>query len=243
VARRIAIPGAAARRAALAISGVGLLVLLSGCGAAETGDTTRGQQLFTANCGRCHTLKDAGTTATQGPDLDAAFAQARSDGMDADTIAGVVKAQVDNPRPSTSNPYVSMPAHLVSGTDLDDVATYLGAVAGAPGIKGPHLPNDPGAPVFAQNGCSGCHTLKAAGATGTVGPDLDQVIPGMTAAEVKKSIVDPNAKIATGYPANVMPDTFGTAIAPQDLNNLVKFLLKYAGNPSGSAGKSSGAKK
>ena len=71
------------------------------------------------------------------------------------------------------------------------MASYVASVAGAPGIKGPQLPNDPGAPVFANNGCSGCHILKAAGASGTTGPDLDQVIPGMSAAEVKKSIVDP----------------------------------------------------
>ncbi len=34
-----------------------------------------------------------------------------------------------------------------------------------------------GAAVFASAGCSGCHTLKAAQATGSVGPNLDQVKP------------------------------------------------------------------
>ncbi len=34
-----------------------------------------------------------------------------------------------------------------------------------------------GSAVFASAGCSGCHTLKAAGATGTIGPDLDQLRP------------------------------------------------------------------
>jgi mono/diheme cytochrome c family protein len=34
-----------------------------------------------------------------------------------------------------------------------------------------------GKSVFASAGCSGCHTLKAAGATGTVGPNLDQLKP------------------------------------------------------------------
>jgi len=189
----------------------------------------RGQQLFAAKCASCHALKDAGSTAAVGPDLDAAFAQARASGMDPDTIAGVVKAQVENPRPTTSNPNVSMPADLVTGEDLDDVAAYVASVAGKPGIKGPQLPNDPGAQVFADNQCSGCHTLKAAGASGTTGPDLDDVIPGMTAAEVKQSIVDPNAKIAPGYSPNVMPDTFGQSISNKGLKDLVGFLLKYAG--------------
>jgi mono/diheme cytochrome c family protein len=34
-----------------------------------------------------------------------------------------------------------------------------------------------GSGVFASAGCSRCHTLKAAGASGTVGPDLDQLRP------------------------------------------------------------------
>ena len=225
-------PRRAARRAILALSGVGLLAA-SGCGVAESGNVDRGQQLFTSKCASCHALKDAGSTgALQGPDLDAAFAQARASGMDSDTVAGVVKAQVENPRPSTDNPSVSMPANLVTGDDLEDVASYVASVAGVAGIKGPQLPNDPGAPVFANNQCSGCHTLKAAGASGTTGPDLDQVVPRMSAAEVRKSIVDPSAKIAQGY-ADVMPKNFGEVISPSELNALVKFLLKYAGRRGG----------
>jgi mono/diheme cytochrome c family protein len=34
-----------------------------------------------------------------------------------------------------------------------------------------------GAAVFASAGCSGCHTLKAAGAQGTIGPNLDKLKP------------------------------------------------------------------
>jgi cytochrome c553 len=34
-----------------------------------------------------------------------------------------------------------------------------------------------GKAVFTSAGCVGCHTLKAAGATGTVGPNLDQLKP------------------------------------------------------------------
>ena len=225
-------PRQAARRVTLALIGIALLTA-AGCGVAESGNTDRGRVLFTSKCSSCHALKDAGSTgALQGPDLDAAFAQARASGMDSDTVAGVVKAQVENPRPSTNNPSVSMPANLVTGDDLEDVASYVASVAGAPGIKGPQLPNDPGATVFANNQCSGCHTLNAAGASGTTGPDLDKVVPGMSAAEVKQSIVDPSAKIAPGY-ADVMPKNFGQLISPQELNDLVNFLLKYSGSQGG----------
>ena len=34
-----------------------------------------------------------------------------------------------------------------------------------------------GKTVFASSGCGGCHMLKAAGSTGTVGPDLDALKP------------------------------------------------------------------
>jgi len=35
------------------------------------GDPAAGKEVFVANCGSCHTLADAGTTGTIGPDLDA----------------------------------------------------------------------------------------------------------------------------------------------------------------------------
>jgi mono/diheme cytochrome c family protein len=36
-----------------------------------------------------------------------------------------------------------------------------------------------GKQVFASAGCGGCHTLKDAGATGNVGPNLDQTKPAL----------------------------------------------------------------
>jgi mono/diheme cytochrome c family protein len=43
----------------------------------------------------------------------------------------------------------------------------------------PSATGDPaaGKAVFASAGCGGCHTLKAAGTNGTVGPNLDQLKP------------------------------------------------------------------
>jgi mono/diheme cytochrome c family protein len=46
--------------------------------------------------------------------------------------------------------------------------------------------NYPGAQVFTSAGCGSCHTLKAAGTTGTVGPDLDKLRPS---ADVVSQIV------------------------------------------------------
>jgi mono/diheme cytochrome c family protein len=40
-----------------------------------------------------------------------------------------------------------------------------------------------GKAVFASAGCSGCHTLKAAGSSGNVGPNLDQLHPSFDAVQ------------------------------------------------------------
>ncbi len=49
----------------------------------------------------------------------------------------------------------------------------------APVTPASKLKGDPtaGAAIFAKAGCVGCHTLAAAHATGTVGPNLDQAKP------------------------------------------------------------------
>lgn len=211
----------------------------SGCGT-TTADTTRGRVLFRENCGTCHTLAQAGTTAQVGPNLDDAFAAARSAGETGATVEGVVKAQVENPRPSNDDPAVSMPADLVTGQDLDDVAAYVGEWAGVPGAAPPKVPGGPGAQVFANNGCGTCHTLAAAESGGVTGPNLDEVLPGQTTAMVHESIVDPNAQIAKGYPPNVMPSNFEQSLSPKELEDLVEYLLEStSGGKGGSGGKKS----
>src|SRR6266516_1003659 len=121
---------------------VALGVLASGCGT-ESVDTARGRVLFIQKCGVCHELAQAATSGTQGPNLDDSFAQARANGEDSNTIAGVVTAQIEFPRPSTGNPAVSMPPDVVTGQDAVDVANYVGSVAGVPGIGPPKVPGGP----------------------------------------------------------------------------------------------------
>ncbi len=59
--------------------------------------------------------------------------------------------------------------------------TVIGTIAAPtfPIVPAFHLRGDPkaGQAVFASAGCGGCHTLAAAHATGTVGPNLDQLKP------------------------------------------------------------------
>lgn len=210
----------------------------SGCGT-TTADPERGRILFVEKCGTCHAMAQAGTSGQQGPNLDDAFAAARAVGENDRTVEGVVKAQVESPRPVTNNTAVSMPPDIVEGQDLDDVAAYVGLYAGVPGAAPPKVPGGPGAQVFANSGCGGCHILKAAQAGGNVGPNLDEVLPGQDEAMVEESIVDPNKQIAKGYPPNVMPPNFEQSLSPKEIQDLVKYLLES----TSSGGKGGGAKK
>lgn len=220
-------------RLLLVLAVLGALVLAaSGCGTSSA-DPERGRTLFREKCGVCHTLAQAGTTAQVGPNLDDAFAAARAAGEESETIEGIVKAQVEYPRPSNSDPAISMPADVVTGQDLEDVAAYVGEWAGVPGAAPPKVPGGPGAQVFANNGCGTCHTLAAAKSGGTTGPNLDQVLPGQSAAMIEESIVDPNAKIAKGYPSGVMPQNFSTLIKPSEIKALVKYLMESTAKGGG----------
>jgi len=208
----------------LAASALSVLAI-AGCDLQENADTENGRALFIEKCGTCHILKEAGTVATVGPDLDASFANARFSGFDQDTFEGIVEQQIANPRFTEPEDPTFMPADLVHDDDLTDVAAYVAQVAGVPGIEPPVAPGGPGGQVFADNGCGSCHTLAAAQSAGTVGPDLDTVLPGMSQKEILSSTVDPDSTISAGFAAAVMPATYGDSIPAEQLDELVKFLF------------------
>jgi cbb3-type cytochrome c oxidase subunit III len=182
-----------AQVAALVVLALASSALLAACGdtvgytEASSGDRIHGKELFKQGCGSCHTLADAGTTGTIGPNLDYAFLQSRKNGLGEDTILQVVRGQMaySVTKPSTGAP--GMPRNIFTGQDADDVATYVASVAGLDATgqiidpANPPKPTQPGSTdgktVFATAGCTGCHTLKAAGSTGTVGPNLDEAKP------------------------------------------------------------------
>jgi cytochrome c oxidase subunit 2 len=115
----------------------------------------------------------------------------------------------------------SAPSSGGSSTPTSGGSSSGGAVAGDANA---------GKAVFASAGCSGCHTLAQAGATGTVGPNLDTAIKGDAgstplAAFIKESIVDPDKVIAKGYTAGVMPTNFGSSLSSTDIDNLVALIM------------------
>jgi cytochrome c2 len=92
-----------------------------------------------------------------------------------------------------------------------------------------------GKAVFAANGCASCHTFKPAGASGTVGPDLDDIAANAQKADrgsldqyTHESIVDPNAYVVPGYSAGIMPQDFGQKLSEKQVADLVAFLTQGA---------------
>jgi mono/diheme cytochrome c family protein len=90
-----------------------------------------------------------------------------------------------------------------------------------------------GKAVFLANQCAGCHTFKAAGSSGTTGPDLDNLAADAKKANrgslqqyTEESIVDPNAYVVQGFPQGVMPPNFGQTLKKQQLADLVAFLTQ-----------------
>jgi cytochrome c oxidase subunit 2 len=103
-----------------------------------------------------------------------------------------------------------------------------GAQAGGGGTSGGAQASTDAKTLFSSAAqpvaCGSCHTLADAGTNGTTGPDLDQVLKGKSAAFIKQSIEQPDADIAKGYTAGIMPQTYAQSLKPAQVDALVKYL-------------------
>jgi mono/diheme cytochrome c family protein len=220
-----------------------MLLALAGCSLKHpVTNRVSGKELFVAKCGACHTLNHAGTAGTRGPNLDDAFREDRANGFKSSAIQGLVAYWIENP-----NPAGVMPANLYTGQKAQNVASYVAAVAAIPGQDtgalaeaGTVSGTSPaaGKSVFTGiGGCGSCHTLAAAGATGTVGPNLDKQLKPSCATPASKrirgatlekcihtAIVKPYAYIPPGYKAGIMPANFEQKLKPSEIQALVNFL-------------------
>jgi mono/diheme cytochrome c family protein len=227
------------------------LLALGGCTLKHpTANVVTGKELFVEKCGACHTLSHANTTGTVGPNLDVAFRQDRADGIKSTSIQGLVDYWIQYPNANPDSGAV-MPPMLYKGQKAQDVAAYVAAVAARPGqdtgalalagaVNGTTAAD--GKMVFTGvGGCASCHTLAAAGATGTVGPNLDTRLRSDCAlpASIKvrgtplqkcihTAITDPYAYIPSGYAAGVMPDNFSHTLTANEITALVNFLSSAA---------------
>jgi mono/diheme cytochrome c family protein len=205
--------------------GVALAFTLAACGTGgtvATGSAQNGLKVFQENCGSCHTLEAAQTQSTVGPNLDAAFAQARSDGFKESSIRDIVAGQIRNPGQyatgDTANTLqANMPANLVSGQDLADVAAFVAENAGKNGFVQPVAVSGTNGTAIFKAKCGSCHTLAAASTTGTVGPNLDQLKPPL--ATVRRQVTNGGA---------VMP-AFKDTLSNAQIEAVSKYVADNAG--------------
>ena len=95
----------------------------------------------------------------------------------------------------------------------------LPKAAPAPATPASKLKGNPtaGAALFQKAGCISCHTLAAAHATGTVGPNLDQVKPNYQLA---------TARVTLGK--GVMP-SFKSQLSDQQIADVAAYVVKSTG--------------
>jgi cytochrome c oxidase subunit 2 len=233
------------------------MLALGGCTLKHpTANVVTGKQLFVTNCGVCHTLSHANTTGRIGPNLDVAFRQDRADGIKPTSIQGLVDYWVQYPDAEGAMPancgkatkFTAGTPFCLNTQHVQDIAAYVGAVAAKPGQDTGALATAVQAtvPVTAAEGktiftgvggCGSCHTLAAAGTTGTVGPNLTTRLAGDCALPASKkvrgatlqkcitaAITNPYAFIPSGYTSGVMPNTFSKTLSATQIQALVKFL-------------------
>jgi cbb3-type cytochrome c oxidase subunit III len=219
------------RRIALVGVALAAVFFAAGCGTgglSKTGDVNAGKDLFLkgangkASCASCHTLKAAGANGVIGPNLDDAFADDRKEGMKQETIQQVVLDQIRLAAcVEPTDPKRCMPRNLVTGKDAEAVAAYVASVAGNPSAQasggGGQITATSGKDIFLTAGCTSCHTLKDAGSTGTVGPNLDQKKP-------PKSLVI--QRVTNGK--NAMP-SFKGRLTPKQIDAVASYVSSVAG--------------
>jgi mono/diheme cytochrome c family protein len=224
-----------ARRRASVVAIVGVVIavgFLAGCGetvgySEGNGDRDHGRELFIKGCGSCHTLAEAGAVGQIGPDLDFAFVQSRIDGLGESTIQQVVRDQIAYAVENPPTEQTGMPKDIYTGQDAEDVATYVASVAGLDVSGKPIDPSDPpttapgddadGKALFVSLGCTGCHTLAAAGSTGNVGPNLDQAKPS------KELVIDRVTNGQGGMPS------FSGQVSAKQIEAIAEYVSSSAG--------------
>jgi len=221
---------------------------------------TAGEQIFRekGQCTTCHGIGRAG----RGPDLAGVGARAgtRKPGMSAKAYliehllnpGFFVVPGFPNIMPRINRPPIGLNrseiwavvAFLESqgGTvdvALADVPAAAFAATGPGGSAGGsiELPGDPkaGQAVFTGKGlCFTCHKAGGVG-VGVVGPDLSNIGATQTVDYVMGKILNPASKgTVTGFPAGVMPPTFGQQLTAKEYIDLVSFLMTLKSGPAAS---------
>lgn len=145
-------------------------------------DEQAGRRLFRAQCAGCHGPDGTGTGA--GPNLaSGTFVHGGSD----EALFRAI---------SKGLPGTTMPAFSFSGLQIWELVTHVRALGIAHGASENRGDPTAGAAIFRAN-CSRCH--RAAGEGGLSGPDLTAIGARRSHAELRESIGNPDAQVASEY--------------------------------------------
>ncbi|MBI5327732.1 MAG: c-type cytochrome [Deltaproteobacteria bacterium] len=85
-------------------------------------------------------------------------------------------------------------------------------------------PAKSGEEVVTKYGCGACH--KIAGQQGALGPDLTKIGAKKNKDYLRRAVLNPNADIAPGFPAGMMPPDFGTKMLSGEFEILIDYMVK-----------------
>jgi cytochrome c oxidase subunit II len=123
-------------------------------------------------------------------------------------------------------------AHVMTREDFDAQLAELARGPAAGGGGGGGGGETDGETLFTDaaqpQACDSCHTLAAAGATGTTGPDLDEALADLSEEQIRESIVEPDAEVTEGFAPGLMP-RYGDTLSQEQVDALVEYLMEVKG--------------
>jgi cytochrome c oxidase cbb3-type subunit 3 len=145
-------------------------------------DVAAGAKIYRSHCADCHGLSGQGG---KGPDLTTGqFFHGSSDSALLKNISDGITG-------------TAMPGQFFSPDQVWQIVAYVRTLSAKGSAKAP--PGNPamGAQVFRTKGCSNCHLVRGEG--GVNGPELSFIGSQRPAAQIRKSIEEPNAEVDRAF--------------------------------------------
>lgn len=132
----------------------------------------------------------------------------------------------------------AMPAFpLLSEQEVNDVIAYIKSLREGGWVEPQAAQTTTAVPIqgttaqeiITNAGCIACHQIDQLKSVGGVGPNLTKVGSRLTVDQIKESIINPNAVIASECPAGpcpsgVMIQDFAKRLTPEQIDTVAKYL-------------------
>jgi cytochrome c oxidase subunit 2 len=123
-------------------------------------------------------------------------------------------------------------AYMIGRVNVMEPADFDAWVATEQAAAEQISPEELGAKVAQENGCISCHSLDGSTLVGPTWKGLygaeqrlsDGTMLKVDEAYLRNAIIDPNAQIVEGFPANVMPEGFADRLTEEEINGLIEYI-------------------